>query len=150
MCALGPTPPAMHSIPLLPFSETLQGLACVHHLLAWTLPGYEMKIRGEFVSAEGQMEVFRECQNSKTLLPSLFTLLAVVVCPQLLSLCRLLLNCTVLPALISRLQIDYMKEELKKREAVFYIVSSPSGCGEFLLHTVSFSCLRHCCDLPQP
>lgn len=101
----------MHSIPLPPSSETLQGLVCVHHLLAWTLLGYEMKIWGEFIPAEGQMEVFREFQNSKALLPSLFTLLAIVVCPHLLSLCRLLLNCTVLSALISGLQIDSMKKK---------------------------------------
>lgn len=83
---LDPTPPAMHSIPLPPFSEPVQGLACVHNLLAWTLPGYGMKLWGEFISAEDQMEVFRECQNSKALLPSFFILLAVVVCPHLLSL----------------------------------------------------------------
>lgn len=36
---------------------------------------------------------------------------------------------------------DWLQEikKLKKREAVFYIVSSPSGSGEVLLHTGSFS-----------
>lgn len=35
--------------------------------------------------------------------------------------------------------IDWLHENTIKREAVFYIVSSPSGSGEILLHTGSFS-----------
>lgn len=87
-----------------------------------------------------QMEVFRECQNSKALLPSLFTLLAVVVCPYLLSLVAG--YCWIAQFFLHSF-LDYrltpVKKKLKKREAVFYIVSSPSGSGEILLHAGLFS-----------
>lgn len=132
-------------IPFPPFSEPVQGLACVHHLLPWTLTGCKMKIWGEFVSAEGQMEVFRECQDSKALQlcclhsSPFLLLLSVPICYLLLQVIAELHSSSCTHFWIT----DWLHEKKKKkknekREAVFYIVSSPSGSGEILLHTGSF------------
>lgn len=127
----------MHSIPLPPFSETLQGLACVHLLLAWTLPGHKMKIWGEFISAEGQMEVFRECQNSKALLPSLFLLLfSVSICYLLLQVIAELRNSSCTHFCIT----DWLQEKKnkEKRSSLLHCFFSLRLWRSFALHRLIF------------
>lgn len=62
------------------------------------------------------------CQNNGAQLNSVFTLLTVAFSFTTYC-CSLLLNCEVLSAFISGLQVNTRKKE-KKRNSVFYIISS--------------------------
>lgn len=87
-------------------------------------------------SNEGVFSGMPEQQNTApfTLYPSCYCCLF----PFVIYCCRLLLNCTVLPALISGLQIDSGGGG-GGEEAIFYIISSPSGSRESLIQTGLFS-----------
>lgn len=78
-----------------------------------------------------------ECQNSKALLRSVFILLATSVFFRLLSVVAGDWWIAVLPC--THFWITDWLQEKKKREAIFYVISSPSGSGESLIYTSLFS-----------
>lgn len=92
-------------------------------------------------------------QSSAALLPSLFTFLAVVVCPHLLSLVAG--YCWIAQFFLHSF-LDYRltprKKEKKKekRSSFLHCFFSLGLWRNFTPHRLIFSCLRHCYDLPQP